>query len=64
LQVAGYDKISGLLFDAGGATFPTIPENPTKEDAIVALKVCTDMVAEYPFVLDDENAPHGAHDKP
>jgi hypothetical protein len=64
LQVAGYDKISGLLFDAGGATFPTIPDKPTKADAVVALKVATDLVAEYPFVLDDENAPHGAHDKP
>jgi hypothetical protein len=56
LNRPGYDEATGLLFDPAGATFPAIPENPTKADAEAALAVLCEPVATFPFVGDADRA--------
>lgn len=50
LQMPGYDPSSGLIFAPGGTTFPAVPENPTREDAVAALAKFEPLFAEFPFV--------------
>ena len=54
LQVPGYDPASRLIFEPGGVKFPPIPEHPTREDAVAALRKLDPLFAGFPFV--DENA--------
>jgi putative DNA primase/helicase len=47
----GYDRSSGLLFIPERGSFPSIPTQPTREDAQGALKWLNDtLLAEFPFV--------------
>jgi hypothetical protein len=48
LNVPGYDEATALLYQPN-ATFPTIPEHPTKEDAKRALQKLTHLVSTFPF---------------
>jgi hypothetical protein len=48
----GYDGESGLLLDMGGVTFPAIPDAPTCEDALKALKFLKRPLGDFPFVAD------------
>jgi putative DNA primase/helicase len=50
LDVSGYDERSGLYFDPKGADFGTIPINPTRGDALAALKELDEPIAKFPFV--------------
>jgi hypothetical protein len=50
LQTEGYDAASWLLYQPNGVTFPTIPNNPTREDAANALALLQKPFAEFPFV--------------
>jgi putative DNA primase/helicase len=50
----GYDDATGLYFDPQGVDFPTIPENPTKEDARACLDWMIQIVREVPFVHDEQ----------
>jgi hypothetical protein len=50
LDHPGYDPQTGLLFDSGGVEFPAVPESPTREDALAALKKLTDLLCGFPFV--------------
>ncbi len=50
LQVPGYDVASGLIFAPGGTSFPQVPEQPTRVDAIAALATFEPLFAEFPFV--------------
>jgi len=50
LQVPGYDATSGLIFEPGGATFPPVPERPTRDEAVAALAKLDPLFAEFPFV--------------
>jgi hypothetical protein len=51
----GFDPKSGILFAAGGAAFPSIPDRPTKWDAERALARLRRLIATFDFVtLDDE----------
>jgi putative DNA primase/helicase len=50
LDRPGYDAASGLLFDPGNVAFPVLPAEPTRDDAIAALKVLDDLVETFPFV--------------
>ncbi len=50
LDQPGYDVETGLVFDPGGIEFPPVPEAPTREDALAALKKFTDLLAGFPFV--------------
>jgi hypothetical protein len=49
LDQPGYDSGTGLLFDPGETEFPPIPEAPTREDALAALKTLTDALPDFPF---------------
>jgi hypothetical protein len=46
----GYDPTSGLLFKPGHESFPAIPQQPTKADAVEALRVLDRLLDGFPFV--------------
>ncbi|WP_176454639.1 bifunctional DNA primase/polymerase [Tardiphaga sp. OK246] len=48
----GYDDASGLLLDMGGVTFPAIPDKPSRDEALSALKLLKRPLAGFPFVAD------------
>ena len=52
LTQPGYDKASGLYLDTDGATFPPIPDKPTKRDALAALALLKEPFSEFPFEQD------------
>jgi len=52
----GYDPASGLLFDFAGATFPTIPDRPTKDEANAALGLLSDLISGFSFVSEADKA--------
>jgi hypothetical protein len=49
LQVPGYDQDTGLFFDPGQTIFEPIPQSPSKDDAITALKKLRALLADFPF---------------
>ena len=49
LDQPGYDAASGLLYDPQEEEYPPIPQHPTKEDAIAALKVINEPLVHYKF---------------
>jgi len=48
-QRRGYDSQTGLFFDFEPDAFPQVPENPTREDAAVALAMLREVVIDFPF---------------
>ena len=50
LVASGYDRATGLLLNAGGVQFPLVPDQPTRTEAVAALKVLEDLVGTFPFV--------------
>jgi putative DNA primase/helicase len=56
LDKPGYDRQSALLFDPCGVLFPGIPKEPSRDDALAAMRVIKDeLLSGYPFV-DRESA--------
>ena len=53
LKDAGYDPATQLLL-IDPPPMPEIPEHPTKDDALAALKRLKDLMAEFPFADDDD----------
>ena len=53
----GFDTASGLLVDLNGVAFPSIPDAPTKEQAIAALATIKELLVGFPFVPEDELNP-------
>jgi putative DNA primase/helicase len=54
LDQPGYDPPTGLLYvPLPGLRFPTIPNSPTREDAVAALCVLDELICRYPFVSPD-----------
>lgn len=49
LSKPGYDFSSGLFYAPRGVKFPPIPEQPTREDALYALKVLKRPLKDYAF---------------
>jgi hypothetical protein len=50
LERPGYDEGTGLILDTCGAKFPSIPANPTRTDALAALKLIKDeLLCGFPF---------------
>lgn len=52
----GYDKETGLFFDAGGTAFDPIPKNPTKAQAAAALAALIDVVKDFPYATDADRS--------
>lgn len=50
LDEPGYDEASGLLFEPGCAGFPPISRMPSRPDALAALHLLEDLLAEFCFV--------------
>ena len=49
LHLEGYDAATGLLL-LGAPKLPVIPVNPSKQDALEALSILDDLLAEFSFV--------------
>ena len=48
-MVEGYDADTRLLFKPDGEIFPAVSDNPTKDDALAALKVLEESIDTFPF---------------
>jgi hypothetical protein len=48
-ETPGYDRTSKLLFKADEA-FPPIPQHPSRDDALKALKILETLIGTFPFV--------------
>jgi hypothetical protein len=55
LSEAGYDSSTGLLLVAP-PPMPVIPEYPSREDALAALGRLDELLAEFPFVSDQDRS--------
>jgi hypothetical protein len=48
-MMQGYDAGTRLLFKPDGEVFPAVPDNPSRDDALAALKVLEGAIATFPF---------------
>jgi len=55
LDTAGYDEATGILYQPN-ANFPTIPDEPTKDQAYAALQMLKRIVATFPFETDADRS--------
>jgi putative DNA primase/helicase len=53
-QTPGYDPQTQIIYEPESVEYPTVPENPTRDDALRALAVLAEPIAKFPFV--DETA--------
>ena len=49
VQEPGYDERARIFFEPNGVTFPTIPDRPTKEQALAALEQLKALIRGYQF---------------
>jgi putative DNA primase/helicase len=49
-ETLGYDAASGLLYKPGDENFPPIPQQPSRDDALAALKFLDHLLDDFPFV--------------
>ncbi|MFO1084075.1 MAG: hypothetical protein U1E21_05910 [Reyranellaceae bacterium] len=56
LDQPGYDAQTGLLYDPHGVAFPPIPDKPTREDAVRALKTLAAPIRGFPFATPEARA--------
>jgi hypothetical protein len=49
-ETPGYDSKSGLLFKPDNETFPPIPQQSSKADAVAALNVLEQLIKTFPFM--------------
>jgi hypothetical protein len=54
-DVPGYDPVTGLLYKPE-CEFSRIPEHPTRDDAIAAMRLFDDLLAGFPFVAPTDKA--------
>jgi putative DNA primase/helicase len=55
-EQTGYDPASGILFKLEGESFPPIPQNPARADALEALAVIERLIATFPFIMDADRS--------
>jgi hypothetical protein len=48
-MIQGYDVDTRLLFKPDGESFPAVPDNPNKDDALAALTVLEEAIVTFPF---------------
>jgi hypothetical protein len=53
---AGFDPLTGILFDPRGVVFPSVPDRPTRLMAEMALATISRLVATFDFVSEDDKA--------
>lgn len=56
IETPGYDQQTCLWFDPGGVTFPKIPSDPTREDALKALALLLQVIKDFPFVAESDRS--------
>lgn len=56
LDRPGYDPASGLFYDPRGAKFPPLPGNPTRDDAVQAVRVLNELIGGFPFASAEDRA--------
>lgn len=56
LQEPGYDAATGLYFDCGAWTFPAVPAEPTREDALRAIAQLAEPVRSFDFVAEHDRS--------
>lgn len=55
VSIPGYDERSGIYY-APTLTFPAILNNPSRDDAVAALKVLLEPFADFPFVAPSDRS--------
>jgi hypothetical protein len=55
-ETPGYDAASGQLYKPGDETFPPIPQQPSRGDALEALQLLEDLIGDFPFVAAADRA--------
>jgi hypothetical protein len=55
IETPGFDQETGLLYVPNGP-FPPVPSKPSQKDAMVAAKILTDLVGDFPFKTDSHKA--------
>jgi hypothetical protein len=55
-EAPGYDSASHLLFKPDGWSFPSVPQNPSKADAVAALKKLSGLISTFPFESDADRS--------
>lgn len=50
MATPGYDAKTGIIYDPLGVKFPTIPDRPTRADALKSLSMLKRLLREYRFV--------------
>lgn len=53
LDQKGYDPEMRVYMDPNITTFPEVPENPTRDDALKAIAKLKDVIKDFPFIPDD-----------
>ncbi|MFN7449379.1 MAG: primase-helicase zinc-binding domain-containing protein [Pirellula sp.] len=51
IQKAGWDESTGLIYTPN-AEYPTIPDKPTRDDAVKAWESLSETIVDFPFVSD------------
>lgn len=54
LDRPGFDRRSGLLYEPGGTIFPSVPDKPTRHDAMAAIDQLNELLAGFPFVITED----------
>lgn len=60
LSTPGYDRETGVYYADGGLRLPPIPAEPSRDDALAALRRLRDVIGTFPFVDEDGAADGGA----
>lgn len=56
LDEPGYDDQTSLWFDPGAVKFPSIPDEPTRDDALAGLAALNEVIKDFPWVEDCDRA--------
>ena len=56
IEAEGYDRETGIFLDTQGVEFPAIASNPTKDEAVAALKLHLELFRDFPFLAKVDRA--------
>ena len=55
-QTRGYDEVTDVLFESGGAEFPPVPDCPTLDDAKAGVVDLLEVACDFPFEAEEHRA--------